>query len=241
MRAKQMKQKSPRIALAIASVFANLINKATFELSAENILVLESLQRANPALKELSISEIGNYLSEMSEESMRGLANNVKGIYHELLFVQNENTDGDEIYARIFPDTNHPGADVILQKEGIDVAEIQLKATDNISYIEEHYVRYPETPIFVTSEISENASGIPTGISNEELESNISNTFRDIEGQRTVSQLEDAAMMSGVTSAIIHAGNVLKGKTTAKAASMETLKDVGAAVSATALLDILFL
>ena len=93
-----MNEKSPTTALAIASVFANLINKATFELSAESVLVLESLQRANPSLKEMSISEIGNYLSGMSDESIRGLANNVKGIYHELLFVQKENTDGDDVY-----------------------------------------------------------------------------------------------------------------------------------------------
>lgn len=238
-----MKEKSasPAAAIAIASVFANLINKASFELSEDGVLVLESLQRANPVLKEMSISEIGNYLAGMPEESIRGLANNVKGIYHELQYIKNENTDGDDVFASIFPSTNHPGADVILQKDGVDIAELQLKATDNISYIEEHFVRYPEIPILVTSEISETNPYIPTtGISNEELEENVSSTFGDIAEQGTVSQLEDAAMMSGIISAAIHAENVLKGNTTAKAASFETLKDVGAAVSATTLIDILF-
>ena len=238
-----MKRKSSAytIEIAIATIFANLINKVRFKLSDEGILVLEAMQRANSALKGMSISEIGNYLSGMSEEQLRGLANNVKGVYHELLYIQKENADGDDTYARIFPSTNHPGSDVILQKEGTDVAEIQLKATDNISYIEEHFVRYPDIPIFVTSELSDKYPSIPTtGISNESLESDVSGTFGDIEGQGMASQIQDAAVVSGTIAAAIRAGDVLKGKTTAKEASMDTLKDVGAAVSATILVSILF-
>ncbi len=228
-------------AMAIAAVFANLISKASFQLSSDNMLVLEALMRANPKLKELSISDIGDYLSDMSEESLKGLGNNVKGIYHELVFVQKENSDGDDIYARLFPDTNHPGADVILSHDGVDISEIQLKATDNIAYVQEHFVRYPDIPIVVTSEVSEfNPSIDSSGVSNASLEVDISDALDGIESHTTSSQIGDAAEMSGIVSAAINANRVLSGEASPKKASMDTLKDVGAAVSATAILDILF-
>lgn len=228
-------------AMAIAAVFANIINKASFQLSSDNMLVLEALMRANPKLKELSISEIGDYLSDMSEESLKGLGNNVKGIYHELVFVQKENSDGDDIYARLFPDSNHPGADVILNRDGVDFSEIQLKATDNIAYVQEHFVRYPDIPIVVTSEVSESNPSIDSsGVSNASLEVDVSDALDGIESHTMSSQIGDTAEMSGIVSAAINANRVLSGEASPKKASMDTLKDVGAAVSATAILDILF-
>ena len=73
---------------------------------------------ANPDLQSLSLcrrllslvrSELhseqfaaGNHLSEMSLPELRGFSSNVKGIYHELLFAANENSDGDNITAQLF-------------------------------------------------------------------------------------------------------------------------------------------
>lgn len=236
-----MKSSSPTAAIAIATVFANLVNKAAFQLSSDNMLVLEALIRANHQLKDLSVSEIGDYLQEMSDQSMKGLANNVKGIYHELEYVRNENADGDDIYARLFPATNHPGADVILSQDGVDFDEIQLKATDSISLIQTHYVKYPDIPIQVTSELADSSPDITSsGISNEELNSKVSHALDGIEDQSTISQLEDAAVLSGIVSATIHIEKLLSGEEPAKKVTKKMMKDVGAAVTATALVDLLF-
>ena len=237
-----MKKKSYTPEIAIASIFAYLINKSSFELSAEGMLVLEALQRANHDLKDMSISEIGNYLSGMTKEQAQGLANNVKGIYHELLYAQQENSDGDDIYATLFPDANHPGSDIMLQRDGVDIAEIQLKATDSISDIQGHFIRYPDIPIFATSEVSDKVAGVSSSeFSNENLTDDVTDAFEGIKEQSTMSYLEDAAVMSGIVAAAMHAGDVLRGNATAKTATVEALKDIGVAVSATALVDILFL
>jgi len=227
--------------VAIATVFVNLINKVTFKLDADGAMVLEALQRANPEVKEMSVTEIGDYLSGMSEESLRGLANNVKGIYHELQFVNDENTDGDDISARLYPETNHPGADVILSRDGSDFDEIQLKATDSISTIQEHYNRYPDVSIVVTSELADKHSGIgDSGFSNDQLDASVLNTFEHLENQGTLAQYQNAGEVSALMSGAINAANVISGKKDVRGASIETLKDVGIAVSTTALIDILF-
>ena len=109
-----LKTKSSTAVTTVATVFANLINKAQLQLSTDEQLVVEALRRSSNALSDMSLSEMGNYLRSMDDDSLRGLANNVKGIYHELQFVRRENLNGDAITARIFPETNHPGADVVL-------------------------------------------------------------------------------------------------------------------------------
>lgn len=236
-----MNSKSCMIEVAIASVFFHLIKKNSFELSADGMLVLEALQRAKPSLKDKSITEVGDYLDGLTKEQVQGLASNVKGIYHELLYVQKENTDGDEMFAALYPDANYPGADIVLQRDGVVVDEIQLKATDNISEIEGHFVRYPDIPILVTSEISGNvADASSSGYSNESLTNDVSNSLGVIQDQSTMSHFEEVAIMTGIVSAAIHSGDVLKGNASVKTATVESLKDIGVVVSATALVDFLF-
>lgn len=236
-----LKTKSSTAVTTVATVFANLINKAQLQLSTDEQLVVEALRRSSNALSDMSLSEMGNYLRSMDDDSLRGLANNVKGIYHELQFVRRENLNGDAITARIFPKTNHPGADVVLSRDGKDLAELQLKATDSSSLLAKHLDKYPEISIAATDEVANSISGVKSsGFSNAALENDVGNAFSSVSDQAHISQLQDAAAVSGLLAAAVNAGNVLSGKATAKEASKNTLRDMGVAVSSTFLVDLLF-
>lgn len=236
-----LKTKSSTAVTTVATVFANLINKAQLQLSTDEQLVVEALRRSSNALSDMSLSEMGNYLRSMDDDSLRGLANNVKGIYHELQFVRRENLNGDAITARIFPETNHPGADVVLSRDGKDLAELQLKATDSSSLLAKHLDKYPEISIVTTDEVANSISGVKSsGFSNAALENDVGNAFSSVSDQAHISQLQDAAAVSGLLAAAVNAGNVLSGKATAKEASKNTLRDMGVAVSSTFLVDLLF-
>lgn len=179
-----LKTKSSTAVTTVATVFANLINKAQLQLSTDEQLVVEALRRSSNALSDMSLSEMGSYLWSMDDDSLRGLANNVKGIYHELQFVRRENLNGDAITARIFPETNHPGADVVLSRDGKDLAELQLKATDSSSLLAKHLDKYPEISIAATDEVANSISGVKSsGFSNAALENDVGNAFSSVSDQ----------------------------------------------------------
>lgn len=228
-------------AITVATVFANLMNKVQLNLSTDEQLVIDALRRSSKALSEMSLSEMGSYLRSMEDDSLRHLASNVKGIYHELKFVRRENLDGDSVVARVFPDTNHAGADVILSRDGQDFAEIQLKATDSGSLLEKHFERYPDISIAATDEVAGSMLGVQSsGFSNAALESEVKDAFSSVSEQAYIVQLQGAAAVSGLLAAAINAGDVLSGKSTAKDASLNTIRDVGVAVSSSFLVDLLF-
>jgi hypothetical protein len=140
--------------------------------SLENALVAEAIRRSTSKLSSgASLDEIRDYLSNYSGDSLRGLLANVKGIYHELIFTNAENHDNDSITARIFEETNHPGADVEFLSDGNVISEVQLKAVMDKDIILQHFEKYPDIAVFATSEIAgqfENVSD--SGFSNKELE-----------------------------------------------------------------------
>lgn len=228
-------------ATTVASVIANLINKAPLTFSTDERLVLDALKRSSNALSEMSTPQMGDYLGSMSTESRRGLANNVKGIYHELKFVRRENLDGDAVTARIFPETNHPGADVVLTRDGADIAELQLKATDHAGIVKHHLERYPDIPIATTKEVAHSYPGVhSTGFTDAGLEHDVSQTLGDVTDQAHMAQFGHAAVTSGVVAAAVHAGGVQSGKVPVNVASINALRDMGIAVTSTMLIDILF-
>ena len=156
--------------LLIVSTLAKIAYDDFTGLGEEETYVLEALKRANPALADKDLDEISDYLQEMDEEQILGLSNNVKGILHEIQFVEIENSDGDSVTAAMFDDSNHKGFDVILTDNDTgEVTEIQLKATDSESYIREWLEEYPDGEILVTEEVAENMDLSTSGQSNEEL------------------------------------------------------------------------
>lgn len=228
--------------ITIASVFSNLINKVSLHFSIDENLVIDALRRSNNDLADMPLSDMGDYIRSMDKDAMRGLANNVKGIYHELKFVQKENLDSDDITARVFGATNHPGADVILSKDGNDFAELQLKATDNSALLERHFERYSDIPVAATEEVAIKIEGIQSsGFTNAELEGDVHETFAAVADQSHLSQLQHSVEVSSLVAAVLNVSDVLNGKASPKQASVTTLKDVGIAVSSTMLVDFLFL
>ncbi len=232
----RLKPEPMAAAVAVATVLAKLMNNATGQLSADEQLVVEALRRSSGALATMPLAEMGAYIWGMDEASLRGLANNVKGIYHELKYVAGENGDGDGITARLFPATNHPGADVVISSDGIDTGVYQLKATGSTGPIREHLERYPDISVLTTEEVAtELAMAGSSGFSNAELGQDVQDTFDQLSATARQPDL-DVPASSGLMIAALATHNVLSGKM----ASKDALKQTGVAVTSTLLVDLLF-
>ena len=167
--------------ILIVSTLAKISYGKLDVLSEDETFVLQALKRAVPDLGSKNTKEISDYLQGLDENQLLGLSNNVKGILHEIQFVEIENSDGDSISASLFTDTNHPGTDVILTNhETGETLEIQLKATDSNSYVNEWMEAHPEGEILVTEEIAEKMELETSGISNEELTTDVNSFVKKI-------------------------------------------------------------
>lgn len=141
-----------------------------FELSEENQAILSALRRSSEDFKYSSVEEIGGRLSTYNDGQIEGLVSNVKGIAHEMEFVKLENEDGDSIYASLYPDTNNPGYDVQLFDE--DTGEhwaVQLKASDDKSYVNQWIEQHPGGEIIVTDELAGKMGLESSGVENKEV------------------------------------------------------------------------
>lgn len=157
----------------IVSTLAKIAYENSIPLDEKEFYILSALKRANPGLDDKSIDEIGEYIQSMNDVQIAGLSNNVKGILHEIQFVEIENSDGDSVTAAMFADTNHEGMDVILTDNTTgEITEVQLKATDNTSYVQEWFDKH-DGEILVTTELAEKMNLETTGISNQELTTNV--------------------------------------------------------------------
>ncbi len=115
-----------------------------------------------------------------SEERLDGLANGVKGKYFEVL-VRDRLNAGERVgdlqlesgqVAKLAESPTQPGWDLSIENADGSVAEeIQLKATDSMSYVKEALERYPDIRVATPQEIDDTAEEIlGTGISDEQLE-----------------------------------------------------------------------
>lgn len=157
--------------VAIAGLLGRLaihISNTGFE--DDELSVLAALRRANPQFETLTPDEISAHLSTMDEHQVVGLVSAVKGILHELEFVQIENSDGDLVTASIFSDSNHPDYDVMLFDGETDQwSQVQLKATDSTSYVQDWIDSHSSDEMVVTSELAEKMNLQSSGTSNEEI------------------------------------------------------------------------
>lgn len=163
--------------ILIVSTLAKITFNNLSSLNSDETLILKSLKRANPLLEGKSLDEISEYLQELDENQLLGLSNNVKGILHEIQFVEIENNDGDNISASYFTDTNHMGTDVVLTDNDTgEIFEVQLKATDSSSYVNDWINNHSEGEILITDELAERMDIETSGQSNEELTTDV-NSF----------------------------------------------------------------
>lgn len=230
-----------RESILIATVLKNLLSKHAVGDTKEEALVIEALRRSSNALADASHTDLGNYLSSMDASELRGVANNIKGIYHELYFVEKFNSSQSELTASCQPSTTAAGSDILIRdKHGAVVDEVQLKATDSTSYLNEHIERYPNIKLLATDEIAEKCGISSSDISNAEITSDVASQIDALSDISTVAQSADSVATSGFLSAALRAAQVVRGEIEVGNAGKEALKDIGVAVSTTALVSLLF-
>lgn len=140
----------------------------------EHGYVIEALRRSRGDLADANIDEIGSYLRSLDDSQIPGVVNNVKGIAHEVLFVEAENADGDAVQAYLFEDTNHPDYDVVLIDADTGVrTELQLKATGYSNYAGDAVNEVGPTNVRITEELAEAMDLPSSGVSNDELTADV--------------------------------------------------------------------
>lgn len=167
--------------ILIVSTLAKIAYGNLESLNEQETYILQALKRANPNLENSNIDEISDYLQNLDENQLLGLSNNVKGILHEIQFVEIENDDGDSITATMFTDSNHQDTDIILTDNNTgEITEIQLKATDNSSYVQDWINDHPEGEILITEELADKMNLETSRQSNSELTTDVNDFVEKI-------------------------------------------------------------
>ena len=162
--------------ILIVSTLAKIAFENSESLTENESYILQALKRANPNLENQTTEEISEYLLGFDDNQILGLSNNVKGILHEIQFIEIENNDGDSFTALMFADSNHQNTDILLTDNNTgEITEIQLKATDNSSYVQDWIDNHQEGEILITEELAEKMDLETSGISNEELTTDVHN------------------------------------------------------------------
>ncbi|EPS7269499.1 hypothetical protein ACVHIF_003444 [Vibrio cholerae] len=137
--------------------------------------VFDAVRRGYNELELASNDEILDYFADVNPDAMSGHISNIKGIVFEQEVVNALNSQGMD--AMLFEATNHPVSDIALMSDGDIAAEVQLKASDSVAYINETLAENPDIPIIVTSEVAdglESTMVIDSGIYNVALNDAVS-------------------------------------------------------------------
>ena len=134
---------------------------------------------------------------------------------------------------------NHPGADVrLVNRTTGETTDVQLKATDSISYVREHQERCPDVEVLATEEVASPVHGVASsGFSNADLSRDVDGTLARM--NEDGSYVLEAGAASGVLSGIANARAALRGEQTGPAAVRRTLEDLGIGAGSAALLELL--
>lgn len=206
------------VAVAIAVTIQQLIDGKLEGWSFDQFLVIEALRRTSGTLSGASEAELGAYLRGFSDDQLRGVISNVKGIYHELLVAHQVNAGGEYVSARLFEETNHPGADIEFSVDGIVIGEIQLKAVQDPASILQHFERYPDIPVMTTTEAYASLAGAfgdrvtSSGFDNETLSETTRATLEELAGEDLSSVFQDGIVTSLVVSGALQAKAALSGE-----------------------------
>jgi len=235
--------KYSREATVIAAVFANLRSQHLAVDTVEEQLVVEALRRTNNDLCDASLADLADYLRQLDDSQLRGLANNVKGIYHELLYIDQFNSTHSRLTAAVYPDTNHPGSDVFIRETdtGEVFQELQLKASDSHAYLMEHALRYPDIDLLATTEVAAQYDGVDTsGLSNAQLDSDVASQLDQLPDLFIAGQLLHGAETSALVSGGLRAIEILQGKAAPSEALRKSVADIAIATGTSAFVAFLF-
>jgi hypothetical protein len=235
--------KSRSYEYVIGGVFYALLTRTAVDGSVESQLVLDALRRSTASLDSVSEAELSNYLDGYDADQLKGIANNIKGIYHEVLWVHQYNDTHTDTYAALFGATNHAGADIEIKfgdtDEVVDV--IQLKATDSASYLREHLERYPDIDVLVTNETAKCMSGIhSSGIDNTDIIGQVNHDLEAIAANTVGDRVLNSAELSAAVATGYELIAMLSGKKDFPQSVVDTVKRVSAASAATAITAYLF-
>lgn len=227
----------------VAGVFYSLLTRTALDGSAEEELVLEALRRSKTELHDASEAELSEYLSGLTPEQQRGVANNVKGIYHEILWVEEYNATHTDTYAELHGSTSHQGSDVVIKSTETNEiqAEYQLKATDSKSYVAEHQERYGEIDVLATDEVSAKMEGVETSnFSNAEITERMQTVSDNVSNNTVADRVFESGEYSGLAAAGFEAIKFMNGKTTFANAGTQTIRTAANAAAATGITAFLF-
>ena len=109
--------------------------------------VFEAVRKWYGDLSDVSDGEIVDYFADVDDESWTGHLSNIKGILFEKEYVDKLEAEG--VDAALFASTTHPDTDLQIFKDGSMVEELQLKATDNASYINSTLTENPDIALLL--------------------------------------------------------------------------------------------
>lgn len=227
----------------IGGVIYALITNSAVDNSPESQMVLYGIRDSDPDLANATEAELSDYLAGYSPEQLKGIANNVKGIYHEIRYVEQYNATHTDTRAERFESNSHPGADIriINIHTGELVEETQLKATDSKSYAGEHHTSYPDVNLKTTDELAGRMDNVePSGFTNEGLTAETTDGIEAIANNT----LDDRVLDSTGIALTIATGQelvaMLQGKREFPDSVKQTIKKVGTAGATTAISAYLF-
>ena len=224
-------KRHPNITIgAVSSAILAMLSNEVPQPGDSNYLVLAALQRSSNALNDATDVELAEYVQSLNESQLEGLISNVKGIYHEFKYAEQENLDGDKFYARVYEETNHAGADIqITNSETGEVTEVQLKATDYLNYVKAHQSRYSDIQVKATEEVASQSDSIESsGHTNAEITEDTKDAISGLKDLDTDVWMTSATL-AGAISLSLNVRLLLKGKSLSKLEKMKLLKDTGTA------------
>lgn len=190
--------------------FQRLLEGKLSALSLESDLVLDALRRSTNKFEDAPVQELSDYVQSLSPAQLNGVVSNTKGIYHEMLFVEMHNANGNAETAEIMKATNFPGADVQFFLDGEVVREVQLKAVSAPTLVYEHLQRYPDIEILVTEETASILDGIgSSGLSNAVLTRDVSERMQELQGDGLLEDVTDGILTSAFVTSGFVVWNVL--------------------------------
>lgn len=144
-------------------------------------IILDAMRRSNKSLSDMTNDEIGAYVQGLEPAQLNGFKSNVKGIAHELQFMSEENSDGDEYHVEMFEHTNNAGADIrMINVETGEVVDYQLKATSFEGYVLGELSRNPHVDFIVTDEVAQSGGWNSSGINDASLSDDFDSTIQKI-------------------------------------------------------------
>ena len=246
--AKSYRPAAPQELSKLAARYSHRQEREVLELAAlasdvsiNDITTLNLEPESNPQFLEAFRLQYPNVslesLNGASEERLQGLANGVKGKYFEVL-VRNKLRAGESVggvqlepgqVATLAKDSNQPGWDLrIKDADGEVVQDLQLKATDSMSYAKTALEKYPGIPVVVPNELDAEASirdnVLASSISNEGLEDTTNKQLgelsegplMDLAGKSAEFGLDAIPIASAAVIAATETGMVIFGRSSMK-------------------------